>query len=102
MKMQIKDFAALTGVSIRTLRYYDQIGLLKPGFVDEGNGYRYYDDASLERMREILFLRELDFSLRSIKEILSSENYDKKGRSGRTAPSAGSEKGTARAADQRH
>lgn len=77
MKLHIKEFAVLTGVSVRTLHYYDEIGLLKPSFVDEQNGYRFYDEASLERMQEILFYRELDFSLKSIGEILASPNYDK-------------------------
>ena len=62
MKMQINEFAKLTGVSVRTLHYYDEIGLLKPAFVDEQNGYRFYDENSLERMQEILFYRELDFN----------------------------------------
>ena len=43
MKLQIKEFAELTGVSERTLHYYDEIGLLKPRYVDEQNGYRFYD-----------------------------------------------------------
>ena len=77
MKLQIKEFAELTGVSVRTLHYYDEIGLLKPSFVDEQNGYRFYDEVSLERMQEILFYRELDFPLKSIVEILASPNYDK-------------------------
>ncbi len=77
MKMQINGFAKLTGVSVRTLHYYDEIGLLKPAFVDEQNGYRFYDENSLERMQEILFYRELDFPLKSILEILSSPDYDK-------------------------
>lgn len=77
MKMQIKEFAKLTGVSVRTLRYYDEIGLLKPAFVDKFTGYRFYDESSLVRMQEILFYRELDFSLKSIAEFLSSPNYDK-------------------------
>ena len=77
MKLQIKEFAELTGVSVRTLHYYDEIGLLKPSYVDEQNGYRFYDENSLERMQEILFYRELDFSLKSITEILASPNYDK-------------------------
>ena len=77
MKMQIKEFAAYTGVSVRTLHYYDEIGLLKPAYVDEYTGYRYYDEDSLYRMQEILFYRELDFSLKNIGEILSSQNYDK-------------------------
>ena len=77
MKLQIKEFAELTGVSVRTLHYYDEIGLLKPSFVDEQNGYRFYDKNSLERMQEILFYRELDFPLKSIADILASPNYDK-------------------------
>ena len=76
MKMQIKEFAAFTGVSVRTLHYYDEIGLLAPAFVDGSTGYRYYDETSLRRMQEILFYRELDFSLKSIEEILSSPDYD--------------------------
>ena len=75
--MQIKEFADFTGVSVRTLHYYDEIGLLRPAFVDRSTGYRFYDENSLLRMQEILFYRELDFSLKSIGEILSSPNYDK-------------------------
>ena len=77
LKMQIKEFAEYTGVSVRTLHYYDEIGLLTPAFVDKATGYRFYDENSLLRMQEILFYRELDFSLKSIGEILSSPNYDK-------------------------
>ena len=72
MKMQIKEFAQFTGVSVRTLHYYDEIGLLVPAYVDKDTNYRYYDEACLIRMQEILFYRELDFSLNSIKDILSS------------------------------
>ena len=77
MKMQIKEFAEFTGVSVRTLHYYDEIGLLQPASVDRATGYRHYDETSLLRMQQILFYRELDFSLKSIAEILSSPNYDK-------------------------
>lgn len=77
MKLQIKEFAEFTGVSVRTLHYYDEIGLLKPSCVDEHSGYRFYDEEALLRMQEILFYRELEFSLKSIKAILSSPNYDK-------------------------
>ena len=75
--MLIQEFARFTGVSVRTLHYYDEIGLLKPAQVDKTTSYRYYDEHSLLRMQEILFYRELDFSLKSIEEILSSPNYDK-------------------------
>jgi DNA-binding transcriptional MerR regulator len=76
MKMQIKEFAKISGVSVRTLHYYDEIGLLPPAFVERTTGYRYYDENSLLRMQEILFYRELDFSLKSISEILSSPDHD--------------------------
>lgn len=77
MKMQIKEFAKYTGVSVRTLHYYDEIDLLRPASVDAHTGYRFYNEESLLRMQEILFYRELDFSLKSIREILSSPSYDK-------------------------
>ena len=77
MKMSVKEFAELTGVSVRTLHYYDEINLLKPAEIDENNGYRFYDRTALERMQEIMFYRELDFPLKSICEILSSPDYDK-------------------------
>ena len=77
MNMQIKEFAKLTGVTVRALHYYDEIGLLKPSSVDEQNGYRFYDENCLERMQEILFYRELDFPLKEIRTILSSPEYDK-------------------------
>ena len=76
--MLIKEFADLTHVSVRTLHYYDEKGLLKPAFVDSTTGYRYYDENSLLRMQEILFYRELDFPLKSIGEILSSPDYNTK------------------------
>lgn len=75
--MLIKEFAEFTGVSVRTLHYYNEIGLLMPALVDEHTGYRFYDENSLIRMQEILFYRELDFSLKSISDILSSPDYDK-------------------------
>ena len=77
MRMQAKEFADFTGVSVRTLHYYDEIELLKPAYVEERTGYRYYDEACLGRMQEILFYRELDFPLKKICELLSSPGYDK-------------------------
>ena len=74
--MQVKEFAEFTGVSVRTLHYYDEIGLLPPAFVDASTGYRYYDGKSLLRMQEILFYRELDFPLKRIGEILSSPDHN--------------------------
>lgn len=73
--MKIKEVAELTGVTVRTLHYYDQIGLLKPSTVTEA-GYRLYDDSALSRLQQILFFRELDFELTDIKAILESPGYD--------------------------
>lgn len=77
MKMLIKEFADLTNVSVRTLHYYDEIGLLKADYIDEHNGYRYYGEPALSRMQEILFYRELNFPLKDILMILSSPEYNK-------------------------
>lgn len=78
MKMSVKDFSVYSGVSVRTLHYYDEINLLKPDFIDTENGYRYYSERAAERMLEIHFLKELDFSLKEIAAIISSPDYDKK------------------------
>lgn len=78
MYMRIKEFAEFCGVSVRTLHYYDETGLLKPAGVDEHTGYRFYDETSLLRMQEILFYRELDFSLKSISEMLYLRTMTKK------------------------
>lgn len=72
----VKQVSQLTGVSIRTLYHYDSIGLLKPTKTTEA-GYRLYDDTALERLQQILLFRELQFSLKEIKEILDSSNYDR-------------------------
>lgn len=72
----VKEVSALTGVSIRALRYYDRIGLLRPEAVTEA-GYRLYGDAALERLRHILLYRELGFSLREIGTILDAPDFDR-------------------------
>lgn len=71
--MNTKRFAMLVGVSPRTLHYYDEIGLLKPFFVDEQNGYRTYNEESYFRMQKILFYRELGFSLECIRDIMDAD-----------------------------
>lgn len=71
----VKEVSKLTGVSVRTLHYYDAIGLLKPAKVTDA-GYRLYDDAALARLQTILLYRELQFPLKTIREILSSEQFD--------------------------
>ncbi len=65
MKMQISEIARKSGVTVRTLQYYDSIGLLKPAEVSE-SGYRYYDENSLERLGKILYYKGLGFPLREI------------------------------------
>ena len=62
----ISQIAKLTGVSIRTLQYYDEIGLLKPSEVTS-SGYRLYNNDALERLQQILFFKEMDFKLMEIK-----------------------------------
>ncbi len=71
----VKQLARLAGVSGRTLRFYDQIGLLKPSAHGE-NGYRHYGDQAILRLQQIRFYRELDFSLDEIRAILSRPNFD--------------------------
>ncbi len=72
----VNEVSKLTGVSIRTLQYYDNIGLLRASAHTE-SGYRLYDDAALERLQQILLFRELEFPLKDIKTILGSPNFDK-------------------------
>ena len=72
----VKDMAEITGVSIRTLRYYDEIGLLKPTELTD-SGYRLYDNKALEKLQEIMFFRELEIPLMDIKKIMDNPNYDK-------------------------
>ena len=74
--MTVHEVSKIAGVSIRTLQYYDRIGLLHPsGYTDAG--YRLYDDTDLERLRDILLFRELEFSLKDIRTILNSPQFDR-------------------------
>ena len=73
--MKIQEAARLTGVTERTLRYYDRIGLLYPSGMTE-SGYRLYDEDALRRLQQILFFRELGFPLAQIREIMDSPGYD--------------------------
>ena len=76
MMMTVNEVSKLAGVSIRTLQYYDKIGLLHPtGYTDAG--YRLYDDADLERLQHILLFRELEFPLKDIKMIVNSPDFDR-------------------------
>lgn len=71
----VKQLSALAGVSVRTLHYYDEIDLLRPSKVGV-NGYRYYDNAALLRLQQILFYREIGLELMQIKEVLDSPEFD--------------------------
>ena len=73
--MKIQEAARLTGVTERTLRYYDRIGLLHPSGMTE-SGYRLYDEDALRRLQQIMFFRELGFPLAQIREIMDSPGYD--------------------------
>lgn len=72
----VKEVSGITGVSIRTLRYYDEIGLLKPTQLTEA-GYRLYDDKAIEKLQEILFFRELEVPLPEIRKIMENPDYDR-------------------------
>ena len=72
----ISQVAELTGISIRTLQYYDEIGLLKPSELTQ-SGYRLYNDESLQKLQQILFFKELGFPLKNIDEILRKPDFDR-------------------------
>jgi DNA-binding transcriptional MerR regulator len=74
--MTVNEVSKLTGVSIRTLQYYDKIGLLHTAKYTEA-GYRLYNDAALETLQQILLFRELEFPLKDIKEIISRPDFDR-------------------------
>ena len=72
----VKEVSEMTGISVRTLHYYDEIGLFKPTVVSEA-GYRLYDDKALEVLQQILFFREFDMPLKEIKNIMENPDLDK-------------------------
>ena len=74
--MTVHEVSRLTGVSIRTLQYYDRIGLLHPTEYSDA-GYRLYDDAALETLQQILLFRELEFPLKDIRKIIESPDFDR-------------------------
>lgn len=75
--LSIKDIGKLRGVTSQTLRFYDQIGIFKPDYVDPETGYRYYDPEQYEKLGTILELRQLNFSLDEIKEFFTDRNLSK-------------------------
>ena len=72
----VKQVSDLTGISVRALHYYDEIGLLKPSEITEA-GYRLYDDEALKTLQQILFFKELDIPLKDVKEIMLNPYFDK-------------------------
>lgn len=76
MEYTIQKLSQMAGISTRTLRYYDEIGLLKPARINS-SGYRIYGAGEVDRLQQILFYRELGFSLGTIKEIISSPSFDR-------------------------
>lgn len=75
MAYSIRELSELAGVSARTLRYYDEIGLLKPLYVSDA-GYRFYGDSEVAVLQQILFYRERGFDLKQIRKIIYEENFD--------------------------
>ena len=74
--MTVKEVSEITGISVRTLHYYDEIGLLTPSGKSEA-GYRLYDEKALDRLRQILFFREFDLPLKEIKAVMENPSLDK-------------------------
>src|SRR6187397_2569497 len=75
MANTVKQVARMSGVSVRTLHFYDEVGLLKPAYVG-ANGHRFYEEPQLLTLQQILFYRELGFELKQIKKILSQPGFD--------------------------
>jgi DNA-binding transcriptional MerR regulator len=76
MAYTVKKLATMSGVSVRALHFYDEVGLLKPAYLG-ANGYRFYEEAQLLTLQQILFYRELGFELKQIKKILGRPDFDK-------------------------
>ncbi len=72
----VKEISAITGISVRTLHYYDEIGLLRPTEKNEA-GYRLYDDKAQETLQQILFFREFEIPLKDIKTIMDDPALDR-------------------------
>ena len=75
MEYTVQKLASLAGVSTRTLRYYDEIGILKPARINS-SGYRIYGQAEVDRLQQIMFFRELGVSLDSIKDMVTAPSFD--------------------------
>src|SRR4051812_41599275 len=76
MAYTVKQVARMSGVSVRTLHFYDETGLLKPAY-QRANGYRFYEERQLLNLQQILFYRGLGFELKEIKRVLNEADFDK-------------------------
>src|SRR6202789_999093 len=76
MAYTVKQVAAMSGVSVRALHFYDETGLLKPAYLG-ANNYRFYEEPQLLTLQQILFYRELGFELKQIKQILGRADFEK-------------------------
>src|SRR5204862_1412800 len=76
MAYTVKQLAKMSGVSVRTLHFYDETGLLKPAYLG-ANGYRFYEEPQLLTLQQILFYRELGFELKQIQRILGRADFEK-------------------------
>ena len=76
MAYTVKQLAVMSGVTVRTLHFFDELALLKPAYT-KANGYRVYEEPQLLTLQQILFFRELGFELKRIKEILSQQKFEK-------------------------
>ena len=75
MAYTVKKLSELSGVTIRTLHFYEEIGLLKPAY-HGSNGYRYYEEKELLQLQQILFFKELGFSLKQIQKVIGRDDFD--------------------------
>src|SRR5688572_17841922 len=75
MAYTVKQVARMSGVSVRTLHFYDETGLLKPAYLG-ANGYRFYEEPQLLTLQQILFYRELGFELKQIQQILDRHDFE--------------------------
>ena len=76
IELSIGEFSKATGLTVKTLRFYHEQGILVPSHVETGTGYRFYNDARIETARVIAALRQLEFSIAEIKEIMGSHDDD--------------------------
>lgn len=76
MAYSVKEIAQISGISVRTLHWYDEVGLLKPAY-HGSNGYRYYEEKQLLILQQILFFKELGFELKQIRRVLGRSDFDK-------------------------